>query len=72
MALDVTHTSSSRAQAIAGIELKQLWSSIMESGDTSIRSFSVCLFAFWEFEAFSLTSVSRDAAAALRWSGMSS
>lgn len=34
MTLDVTHSSTSRAQAIAGVELEQLWSSIMESGYT--------------------------------------
>lgn len=34
MTLDVTHTSTSGAQAIASVKLKQLWSSIMESGDT--------------------------------------
>lgn len=34
MTLDVTHSSTSRAQAIAGVELEQLWRSIMESGYT--------------------------------------
>lgn len=30
--LDVTHTPSSRAQAIAGVKLQQLWSTVMVTG----------------------------------------
>lgn len=74
MALDVTHTSSSRAQAVAGIELKQLWVALWrEEILTSDHSVCVCVCSFSVYlQAFNLTSVSRDAAAALRWSGMSS
>lgn len=83
MTLDVTHSSTSGAQAIAGVKLKQLWSSIMESEDTKIKLHCVCcglmsvsiifrMEALRMLQALNLTSVSRDAAAVLRWSGMSS
>lgn len=75
MTLDVTHTSTSRAQAIASIKLKKLWKERINP----VRYY--CLLAaflcheteeLWVEKRWNLTSVSKEAAAVLRWSGMSS
>lgn len=50
MTLDVTHTSTSRTQAIARVKLKQLWSSIMYSEDSVRLNYPVCVLQFWYLE----------------------
>lgn len=48
MTLDVAHTSTSRAQAIASVKLKQLWGSTVESGNTVRLNYAVLHFSVSE------------------------
>lgn len=74
MTLDVTHTSTAGAQPVAGVKLEQLWSGILFTGrHCNIILCRACVVVYMlGTQASGLTSVSRDAAAVLRWSGMSS
>lgn len=76
MTLDVTDASTSRTQTITRVKLKQLLSGLIYSRDTDyIIPLDVLIIRTQPLrvsQALILTSVSRDAAAVLRWSGMSS
>lgn len=66
VALDVTHAPASRSQPVARIKLEELWDNKTLQRSSLGPSLDACEYLN------RLTSVSRDAAAVLRWWGMRS